>query len=104
MGVMITANRYDSVKSIVYPAIVSVTTIGATIGGNAFVLGNQMDKLEHGMQLRMDKLENGLQLRIDKLETRMKKLEHEMGLISWQQERLKDMAKTWVADCAKLKK
>ena len=75
----------------VYPAIVSVTMVGATIGGIAFILDNQIDKLEHGLGLRMDKLEHGLGVR-------MESLEHEMGVISSQQRRFQTMAMIWVTN------
>ena len=55
-SVFITGNRYITVsKTLVYLAIVSVTTVGATIGGNAFIFGNQIDDLEHRSGLRMNK-------------------------------------------------
>ena len=73
----------------VYPAIVAVTTVGAIIGGNAFIFGNQINKLEHRLGLRMDKLEHDSGVRTGSLE-------YEMRVISSQQERLKSMAMTWV--------
>ena len=73
-------------KNLVYSTILSVTTIGATIRGNAIIPGNQIDKLA----LRMDKVENGLG-----------DVQKEMAKITSQQESLKAMASAWVADCSK---
>ena len=85
-------------KSLVYPVIVPVTTIGVTIAGNAFVLGEQIDELKHDVnhkwQVSMGKIER----RMDKVEDGLGRVEKEMKLISSQQERLKDTAKAWLAE------
>ena len=47
MRVMTTANRFKSLESLVYAVIVSVTTIGVTIAGNAIVLDKQIDKIHY---------------------------------------------------------
>ena len=76
MGIIIIANKFNCVKNhgiSGYCFSNYLGMVGATIGGNAFIL---IDKLEHGLGVQMESLE------------------HEMGVINSQQRRFQTMAMT----------